>query len=79
MIRPSTIEELEACLPLGAVSDHSKARPELGGTQPQGSSTAGTVAAAVGGIIALLAVLGFGAVQLGLLDLAALPLPKLPL
>lgn len=71
-----TIEELAACLPLGATSDHSQARPDLDGTD--GSSTAGIALAAVAGVIGLLALLGFGAVQLGLIDLTTLPLPQLP-
>lgn len=74
-----TIDELADCLPLGSTSDHSKARPNLGGeTKPtpedkpasqRGSSSAGIIAIIVGTLAALLAALGAGAVHTGLVKL----------
>ena len=74
-----TIDELADCLPLGSTSDHSKARPNLGGdtgakpeqkpSSENGSSTAGIIAIIVGTLAALLAALGAGAVHTGLVKL----------
>lgn len=70
-----TIDELADCLPLGSTSDHSQARPSIGGSETtppdaqRGSSTAGVVAIVVAALAAILAALGFGAVQSGLVKI----------
>ena len=72
-----TIDELAACLPLGSTSDHSKARlaPAADAEEPAGSSS-GAVFGVVAGVLALIvAALGAGAVQMGLVDLAQFNLP----